>query len=77
MLPLDVLDLGDATEFLLERTEDRRAETPNDDALAEEGSATVTATASAAAEFLTGEAFSPTSGIRRRDACDPWRDAQQ
>ncbi len=36
MLPLDVLDIGDATAFLLERTQGRRAETPDDTALAQE-----------------------------------------
>jgi len=36
MLPLDVLDIGDATEFLLERTNGRRAGTPEDAALAQE-----------------------------------------
>ncbi len=36
MLPLDVLNLGDATAFLLERTQGFRTETPNDAALAQE-----------------------------------------
>jgi len=34
-LSLDVLDSGDATEFLLDRTEGRRAGTPDDNALAQ------------------------------------------
>ncbi|MGC2220875.1 MAG: tetratricopeptide repeat protein [Methylocella sp.] len=36
MLPLDVLDTGDATAFLLERTQGLRAETPDDNSLAQE-----------------------------------------
>jgi hypothetical protein len=36
MLPLDVLDIGDATEFLFERTNGRRTETTEDTALAKE-----------------------------------------
>jgi hypothetical protein len=36
MLPLDVLDIGDATAFLLERTQGRRAGTPDDNAFARE-----------------------------------------
>jgi hypothetical protein len=36
MLPLDVLDIADATAFLLERTQGRRAVTPADAALAQE-----------------------------------------
>ena len=35
-LPLDVLDIGDATAFLLERTQGLRAETPDDNSLAQE-----------------------------------------
>jgi tetratricopeptide (TPR) repeat protein len=36
MLPLDVLDIGDATAFLLERTQGRRTGAPDDAALAQE-----------------------------------------
>jgi hypothetical protein len=36
MLPLDVLEIGDATEFLLERTKGRRAGAPEDAALTQE-----------------------------------------
>lgn len=36
MLPVDVLDIGDATSFLIERTLGSRTETPEDAALAQE-----------------------------------------
>jgi len=36
MLPLDVLEIGDATEFLLDRTQGRRAGTPDDNAFAQD-----------------------------------------
>ena len=36
MLPLDGLDIDDATEFLFERTKGRRAEAPDDATLAQE-----------------------------------------